>query len=197
VRQAAKAGATGLAVGVAVFAVPPILGFTTAGVAAGKRIMHLPDSYGFFTKFDSGSVAAAIQSVVYGAAVPAGSAFAILQGVGATATIVPAVIAATATAAGAAAAAGGGNNDQQPDGAGGPIVEATADTPTTEDPEDPEKKDCEDTVPKDYCKIPVADPGLSQDEGNNTLNIGSGAQDRIRPRNNISHRLQSLMSGPV
>lgn len=40
-RTAAKAGATGAAVGVAVFAVPPLLGFTTAGVAAGTYLFTL------------------------------------------------------------------------------------------------------------------------------------------------------------
>ncbi|KAG8731600.1 hypothetical protein FRC11_003386, partial [Ceratobasidium sp. 423] len=50
----------------------PLLGFTASGVAAG-------------------SIAAAIQSAVYGAAVPAGSLFAIMQSIGATGVLLPAI----------------------------------------------------------------------------------------------------------
>jgi hypothetical protein len=59
----------------------------------------------------TGSLAAVIQSVVYGAAVPAGSAFAIMQSVGATGTIVPAVVAGL----GAAAVTGDGDSDDSDD----------------------------------------------------------------------------------
>ncbi|CAE6542449.1 unnamed protein product [Rhizoctonia solani] len=85
VKKAAKVGMIGVGTTVAVFATPPLLGFTASGVAAG-------------------SLAAAIQSAVYGAAVPAGSLFAIMQSVGATATIVPALIAGV-SASGIAGAA--------------------------------------------------------------------------------------------
>jgi hypothetical protein len=125
-----------------------------------------------------------IQSAVYGAAVPAGSVFAILQSVGATATIVPAVVAAAAAAG--TTAASGDNNDQQPDEAGEVIFEATDDEPTTDDSKDPEKNDCENIALKHDCWIPVVDPGLSQDGGNDTMNGESGGQDLIRPRNNTS-----------
>ncbi|CAE6511380.1 unnamed protein product [Rhizoctonia solani] len=63
----------GLVVTVGV-AATPLLGFGAGGVAAG-------------------SLAAAIQSAFYGAAVPAGSLFAILQSIGATGVIGPALIA--------------------------------------------------------------------------------------------------------
>ncbi|KAG8731599.1 hypothetical protein FRC11_003385 [Ceratobasidium sp. 423] len=52
----------------------PLLGFTASGVAAG-------------------SIAAAIQSALYGAAVPAGSLFAIMQSIGATGVLLPAITA--------------------------------------------------------------------------------------------------------
>ncbi|KAB5593752.1 Interferon-induced 6-16 family protein [Ceratobasidium theobromae] len=66
-------GAIGVATGAAVFAAPPLLGFSSAGIV-------------------TGSIAAVVQSAVYGPAVPAGSVFAILQSVGATGTIVPAAV---------------------------------------------------------------------------------------------------------
>ncbi|CAE6534767.1 unnamed protein product [Rhizoctonia solani] len=105
VRRVAKAGMIGVGTGIAVFATPPLLGFTASGVAAG-------------------SLAATIQSVVYGAAIPAGGWFATMQSVGATATIIPALIAgAGATGvAGAAQAAQGqgpeGNEGGEEGGAG-------------------------------------------------------------------------------
>ncbi|KAJ1300675.1 hypothetical protein OPQ81_002323 [Rhizoctonia solani] len=82
VKKVAKVGMIGVGTGVAVFATPPLLGFTAGGVAAG-------------------SIAAAIQSTVFGAAVPAGSWFAAMQSIGATATVIPALIAG-ASAAGVA-----------------------------------------------------------------------------------------------
>ncbi|KAF8707529.1 hypothetical protein RHS03_03386, partial [Rhizoctonia solani] len=84
----------GAAVGVGVFVAPPLLGFTTAGVAAG-------------------SVAALVQSAVYGGAVQAGSAFAIMQSIGATGTMVPAVVAAASAGIATAAASedNGGDKD--------------------------------------------------------------------------------------
>ncbi|CUA70983.1 hypothetical protein RSOLAG22IIIB_09261 [Rhizoctonia solani] len=53
---------------------PPLLGFTASGVAAG-------------------SIAAAIQSALYGGAVPAGTLFAFLQSIGATGVLIPAITA--------------------------------------------------------------------------------------------------------
>ncbi|CAE7210720.1 unnamed protein product [Rhizoctonia solani] len=97
VKKVAKAGMIGVGTSLAVFAAPPLLGFTASGVAAG-------------------SLAAAIQSAVYGAAVPAGSLFAIMQSVGATATIVPALIAGV-SATGIAGAADA-SQEQDPDGNG-------------------------------------------------------------------------------
>ncbi|CUA71556.1 hypothetical protein RSOLAG22IIIB_04675 [Rhizoctonia solani] len=103
VKKAAKAGMIGVGTTIAVFATPPLLGFTASGVAAG-------------------SLAAAVQSAVYGAAVPAGSLFAIMQSVGATATIVPALIAGVSASgiAGAAAASQEQDSDaNREDGEGG------------------------------------------------------------------------------
>ncbi|KAG9125315.1 hypothetical protein FRC07_008151 [Ceratobasidium sp. 392] len=70
-----KAAVVGVGVGVGVFVAPPLLGFTAAG-----------------------SIAATIQSVVYGGAVTAGSWFATMQSIGATGTIVPAVVAGASSA---------------------------------------------------------------------------------------------------
>ncbi|KAJ1300674.1 hypothetical protein OPQ81_002322 [Rhizoctonia solani] len=101
-KRAAKVVGIGVGTGVAVFVAPPLLGFTTAGVAAG-------------------SAAALIQSVVYGGAVQAGSAFATMQSVGATATIVPALVAGSGAAgvAGVVVAAEGGDNNDGNDNGGG------------------------------------------------------------------------------
>ncbi|EUC53487.1 interferon-induced 6-16 family protein [Rhizoctonia solani AG-3 Rhs1AP] len=63
----------GLVVTVGV-AATPLLGFGAGGVAAG-------------------SLAALIQSAIYGAAVPAGSLFALLQSIGATGVLLPAITA--------------------------------------------------------------------------------------------------------
>ncbi|KAF8721204.1 hypothetical protein RHS02_08936, partial [Rhizoctonia solani] len=57
-----------------VMVTPPFLGFTASGIAAG-------------------SLAAAIQSVFYGAAVPAGSLFSIMQSIGAIGVFLPAIAA--------------------------------------------------------------------------------------------------------
>ncbi|CAE6423294.1 unnamed protein product [Rhizoctonia solani] len=104
VKKVAKVGMIGVGTSIVVLATPPLLGFTASGVAAG-------------------SLAAGIQSAVYGAAVPAGSLFAILQSVGATATIVPALIAgASATGIAGAVEAGQeqGPGANEGDGANGP-----------------------------------------------------------------------------
>lgn len=69
-----------------------------------------------------GSAAAFIQSVCYGAAVPAGSIFAILQSVGATGTIVPAVVAGLGGAASAAGVDALAGDEPQPPDDQGPIV---------------------------------------------------------------------------
>ncbi|KAG8754403.1 hypothetical protein FRC12_011197, partial [Ceratobasidium sp. 428] len=140
-RAAARAGATGAAVGIAVFAVPPILGFTTAGVAAG-------------------SVAAAIQSAVYGAAVPAGSLFATMQSVGATATVVPALVAATATAGGVAAVSGDGEEEPAVDEGTGEVKD--------------------DKIEE---SIPVEEPGQLVEEAKPEIK-GTGGEELARPRNN-------------
>ncbi|KDN39774.1 hypothetical protein RSAG8_08566, partial [Rhizoctonia solani AG-8 WAC10335] len=72
---AVKYAAVGtLVVTTGVLIATPLLGFTASGVAAG-------------------SLAAAIQSAIYGAAVPAGSLFAIMQSIGATGVILPAIAA--------------------------------------------------------------------------------------------------------
>ncbi|CAE6371103.1 unnamed protein product [Rhizoctonia solani] len=72
---AAKYAAVGtLVVTGGVMIATPLIGFTASGVAAG-------------------SLAAAIQSAVYGAAVPAGSLFAIMQSIGATGVFLPAITA--------------------------------------------------------------------------------------------------------
>ncbi|CUA70982.1 hypothetical protein RSOLAG22IIIB_09260 [Rhizoctonia solani] len=72
---AAKYAAVGAAITTTVvWIAPPLLGFTASGVAAN-------------------SIAAAIQSIYYGGFVPAGSLFAILQSIGATGTLVPALVA--------------------------------------------------------------------------------------------------------
>ncbi|CAE6462610.1 unnamed protein product [Rhizoctonia solani] len=93
--QAAKVAGVGLGVGAAVFVTPLLMGFGFGGVVAG-------------------SIAAGIQSVVYGAAVPAGSWFAIMQSIGATATLVPALLAGGG-AAGAAGIVAGGQGDNSND----------------------------------------------------------------------------------
>ncbi|KDN44592.1 hypothetical protein RSAG8_05357, partial [Rhizoctonia solani AG-8 WAC10335] len=92
--RAARIAGIGVTVGVAVFVAPPLLGFTTAGVAAG-------------------SIAAGIQSAVYGAAIPAGGWFATMQSIGATATLVPALVAGGGAAgvAGVVVGAEGNNGD--------------------------------------------------------------------------------------
>ncbi|CAE7057884.1 unnamed protein product [Rhizoctonia solani] len=72
--QAGICAAVGGSVVAAAVLVTPLLGFTASGVAAG-------------------SLAAAIQSAFYGAAIPAGSLFAILQSIGATGVLVPAITA--------------------------------------------------------------------------------------------------------
>ncbi|CAE6528787.1 unnamed protein product [Rhizoctonia solani] len=73
--SAAKYAAAGaLVVTGGVLIVTPLLGFAAPGVAAG-------------------SIAAAIQSAVYGAAVPTGSLFAIMQSIGATGVFLPAITA--------------------------------------------------------------------------------------------------------
>ncbi|CUA77792.1 hypothetical protein RSOLAG22IIIB_12824 [Rhizoctonia solani] len=111
-KRAAKVTGVGLGVGAAVFVAPPLLGFTTAGIAAG-------------------SIAAGIQSVVYGAAIPAGGWFATMQSIGATATVVPALMAGGGAAMGAMFGTenedpdnsngenNGGNNNGGGDGGGG------------------------------------------------------------------------------
>ncbi|CAE6489260.1 unnamed protein product [Rhizoctonia solani] len=68
------AAVTTLVVTGGVLIATPLLGFTASGIAAG-------------------SLAAAIQSAVYGAAVPAGSLFAIMQSIGATGVFLPAIMA--------------------------------------------------------------------------------------------------------
>ncbi|CAE6528795.1 unnamed protein product [Rhizoctonia solani] len=73
--SAAKYAAVGaLVVTGGVLIATPLLGFTASGVAAG-------------------SLAALIQSAIYGAAVPAGSLFAIMQSIGATGVLLPAITA--------------------------------------------------------------------------------------------------------
>ncbi|KAH7337603.1 hypothetical protein B0J17DRAFT_432122 [Rhizoctonia solani] len=75
ITSAAKYAAVGtLVVTGGIMIATPLLGFTASGVAAG-------------------SIAAAIQSAVYGAAVPAGSLFAIMQSIGATGVLLPAIMA--------------------------------------------------------------------------------------------------------
>ncbi|KAG9087589.1 hypothetical protein FS749_002827 [Ceratobasidium sp. UAMH 11750] len=157
VRRVAKVGAAGVAVGGAVFVTPPLLGFTTAGVAAG-------------------SIAAGLQSAIYGGAVSAGSWFAVMQSVGATATIVPALVAGTTTAAGVAAAIGGDGNGEPP-----ASVEGGNNAGDENNDEGPEKdEECDDDINE---KVLVADPGPSQNE-TNTLNEGTGGHELVRSRNN-------------
>ncbi|KAF8602235.1 hypothetical protein BDV93DRAFT_607683 [Ceratobasidium sp. AG-I] len=186
-RAAAKAGATGVAVGAAVFAVPPLLGFTTAGVAAG-------------------SLAAAIQSAVYGAAVPTGSIFAIMQSLGATATIVPAVVAGAAAAAGAGAVGGGGrggggvegNGDEGPHNGpeGGPdagrggsphISKKRSQSPESASEQDQQgvTADSSDELPP-YEGAPAESSiqVLALEDQVDELNRGSGGDELVRLRNN-------------
>ncbi|KAF8602179.1 hypothetical protein BDV93DRAFT_524206 [Ceratobasidium sp. AG-I] len=70
-----------VASGLITFVVIPLIGFTPGGVAAN-------------------SIAASIQSAVYGGNVTSGSIFAILQSLGATASALPALLVGTMTAAG-------------------------------------------------------------------------------------------------
>ncbi|CAE6440975.1 unnamed protein product [Rhizoctonia solani] len=81
-KRAMNVVGVGIGIGTAVLITPPLLGFTTAGIAAG-------------------SIAAGIQSVVYGAAVPAGGWFATMQSIGAIGTIVPALMAGGGATVGA------------------------------------------------------------------------------------------------
>ncbi|CAE6475062.1 unnamed protein product [Rhizoctonia solani] len=151
VKKIAKAGMIGVGAGAAVFAAPPLLGFTASGVAAG-----------------SGSVAAAIQSAVYGAAVPAGSLFAIMQSVGATATIVPALVAGvSATGIAGAVEAGQG---QRPGEYGGEREANNEEPREGKEDGDPEKHD--------------------ETEGEKPINNGKSQ------RTNISERLQRLARDP-
>ncbi|KAG8728890.1 hypothetical protein FRC10_004487 [Ceratobasidium sp. 414] len=153
-----KIGAAGIAAGGAVFAIPPILGFTATGVAAG-------------------SIAAGIQSVVYGGAVSAGSWFAIMQSVGATGTIVPGLVAGLATAAGTGVVIGGEPDRGPPANAeGGNNV---ADENNNEDPEKDEAGSDSDASEE----LLVADLGPSQNE-TGTLNEGAGGHELVRSRNN-------------
>ncbi|KAG9091532.1 hypothetical protein FRC06_000525 [Ceratobasidium sp. 370] len=157
VQRAATVGAAGVAVGGAVFVIPPLLGFTAAGVAAG-------------------SIAAGLQSALYGGAVSAGSWFAVMQSVGATGTIVPALVAGTTTAAGVAVAIGGDG-----DGAPPANVEGGNNEAGEQDNGDPEENEGSDGDASE--NILVADPGPPQNE-TNTLNEGTGGHELVRSRNN-------------
>ncbi|CAE6467670.1 hypothetical protein ACGC1H_004078 [Rhizoctonia solani] len=186
VKKVAKAGMIGVGTGIAVFATPPLLGFTASGVAAG-------------------SLAAAIQSAVYGAAVPAGGLFAIMQSVGATATIVPALIAG-ASATGIAGAVEAG---QEPDpganggdGEGGPR-DKEDDEPSENGDQEQRDKDKENPLGNekalpgepdtDNQRVPsraeipiqVASPGEDQNSMAHSVNAGQGGEV-FRPRNNQS-----------
>ncbi|QRV85388.1 interferon-induced 6-16 family protein [Ceratobasidium sp. AG-Ba] len=161
VQRAAKVGATGVAVGATVFAIPPLLGFTTAGVAAG-------------------SIAAGIQSAFYGGAVSAGSAFAVMQSIGATATIIPALFAGVGAAAGATVATEGGNPPR--DGNDG---EHLGDEEGIASAEDNHKEDSDDARYHQEEKILLVDDA-DFGEGSRSLNEGSGQHDIIRSRNNSS-----------
>ncbi|ELU37504.1 Ifi-6-16 domain-containing protein [Rhizoctonia solani AG-1 IA] len=143
VKKVAKVGAIGVGTGVAVFAVPPLLGFTASGVAAG-------------------SVAAAIQSAVYGAAVPAGSLFSIMQSVGATATIVPALVAGASATGIAGAVEAGQGQGQGPDDNG-------------EQREDGDKEAQEDKENEDLEK-------QSEGENQNPVNEGRSQRASLRER---------------
>ncbi|CAE6407340.1 unnamed protein product [Rhizoctonia solani] len=181
VKKAAKVGMIGVGTSIAVLATPPLLGFTASGVAAG-------------------SLAAAIQSAVYGAAVPAGSLFAIMQSVGATATIVPALIAG-ASATGIAGAVEA-SQAQGPEGSGEEEGEARDGANEQNLNMDEEKRD-EDK--EEEFAVLVANPGnenqrvsslhrevpirvASLEDGNPRgylLNAGQGGEV-FRPRNNQS-----------
>lgn len=146
--------------------------------------------------------------MVYGAAVPAGSAFAILQSIGATGTVVPAVVAAvsaggTAAAVGTAAEGNGGGEgggeerreDEPEEGEGSDNGSARGGS------EDGSKKaeignnsevggenSAEGLPPYDAVPIPVA--SLDEDQapmGNTTLNVGRGGELGIIRPNNNSH----------
>ncbi|CAE6438866.1 unnamed protein product [Rhizoctonia solani] len=171
----------GVDTSIAVLATPPLLGFTASGVAAGY-------------------LAAAIQSAVYGAAVPTGSLFAIMQSVGATATIVPALIAG-ASATGIAGAVEA-SQAQGPGGSGEEEGEARDGANEQSWNVDEEKRD-EDK--EEFAKL-VANPGNEnkrvsslhgeapirvaslREDGNPRgylLNAGQGGEV-FRPRNNQS-----------
>lgn len=155
-------------------------------------------------------MAAAIQSVVYGAAVPAGSAFAILQSIGATGTLVPAVVAAVGAAGAAGAAEGGGGGegaggengnvnedgengdgapgpDPGPGGAGGESETKEAEAQLQVEPKG---NNIAESLPS-YKELPLHisspdDPEAPMEIGDNgTLNAGRGGDlVRLRPGNN-------------
>ncbi|KAF8762039.1 hypothetical protein RHS01_00063 [Rhizoctonia solani] len=167
VKKVAKVGAIGVGTGVAVFAVPPLLGFTASGVAAGELTRFISCPCFAVAKFWlARSVAAAIQSAVYGAAVPAGSLFSIMQSVGATATIVPALVAgASATGIAGAVEAGQGQGQGQgqgPDDNG-------------EQREDGDKEAQEDKENEDLEK-------QSEGENQNPVNEGRSQRASLRER---------------
>ncbi|EUC54115.1 interferon-induced 6-16 family protein [Rhizoctonia solani AG-3 Rhs1AP] len=187
VKKVAKAGMIGVGTGIAVFATPPLLGFTATGVAAG-------------------SLAAAIQSAVYGAAVPAGGLFAIMQSVGATATIVPALIAgASATGIVGAVEAGqepepGANEGDEEGGARDKEVDEQNENGDQEQrDEDKEQRlmgdekallgepssDNQKVSSHADIRIQVASPGEECNSMAHSLNIGQG-EEVFRPRNNQS-----------
>ncbi|CAE6394736.1 unnamed protein product [Rhizoctonia solani] len=150
VKKVAKVGAIGVGTGVAVFAVPPLLGFTASGVAAVAKFWL------------ARSVAAAIQSAVYGAAVPAGSLFSIMQSVGATATIVPALVAGASATGIAGAVEAGQGQGQGPDDNG-------------EQREDGDKEAQEDKENEDLEK-------QSEGENQNPVNEGRSQRASLRER---------------
>lgn len=105
VKTAAKIGAIGVGVGAgvggAVFIAPPLLGFTSGGVAAGMYASTATSNFMKYIALTSiivtyqrslGPLAASAQSAFYGAFVPAGGVFATLQSVGATGATLPAIL---------------------------------------------------------------------------------------------------------
>ncbi|KAH7333635.1 hypothetical protein B0J17DRAFT_676228 [Rhizoctonia solani] len=183
IKKAAKVGMIGVGTSIAVFATPPLLGFTASGVAAG-------------------SLAAAIQSAVYGAAVPAGGLFAFMQSVGATATIVPALIAgASATGIAGAVEAGqaqgprgneegeGGAGEEGANDQNGNGIEEKRDEDKEQEPTELAanlgNEDQRVSPPRGEARIQVASLEEDRSSIEQLLNAGQGG-DVFRPRNNQS-----------